>query len=516
VVALAGSVVLASAAAAAVRVPTAALSSTGSPSSAPAATNLLPPATALLDGTTGIGSWTGSAASAVRVATPPAPSGGTLSVNPTVSGYPFVSTGSAEVAATPGSVYRATALVQAAATPASYAPYLVFYDVARAPIATVKGQVSTDQVGTWRPTVPVVALAPTGTAYVGIRLLWAAAAGDVHYVAQPALTLRGGGSARVAGPLRTSGNKIYDATGHVVVLRGLHRFGFEGSIGGFGVPNNFSQAEVDAAKAWGANVVRLSVASPFWLSSSCNYDSTYQTRVDQAVQMITGKGMVALFDLHFNSTGACSAVGPQLMADSTAVAFWKSAAAHYKSNPLVAFDLYNEPHDITDAVWRNGGSVTSGGTTWTAVGMQSLYDAVRSTGAKNLVVVSGNSWANRYPSNPITGSNLVYGVHAYTCPNSPTGSDCLANPMDPSSLLNSWVAPSASVPVMVSEFGWPSATDGTYVRNVISFAEGHGWGWSAFAWDGSTLGNFALLADSGPFYEPNATGMAVLDGYAKN
>ena len=149
--------------------------------------------------------------------------------------------------------------------------------------------------------------------------------------------------------------------------------------------------------------------------------------------------------------------------------------------------------------------------------MQALYNAVRSTGATNVVIASGNNWANTLPSTRLVGTNIAYGVHVYTCPNSPYGADCQANPLDPSPMLSSWVTPSATVPVVISEFGWPAKNDGRYVRNVISYAEAHGWsGWVAFAWDGGTQGTFDLLADTGLNYEPNATGMPVLDGFGKS
>lgn len=480
------------------------------------AVNLLSPPTALL--TSGTGSWAGTHATVARVAQPPAPTGGTMAVTATGGGYPVVTTGSTPttaVKATPGSVYTATVSLRAAATGRPYVPYLLFSSSTGAALATVKGQLGTDPVGSWTATEPVVGIAPVGAAYVAIRVLWQGAVGEVHYLSAPILTSRPGGSRAVVGPLHTSGNTVYDANGPLA-LRGLHRFGFEGSVHGAGVPNNFSSAEIDHAKAWGANLVRLSLASSFWLPTDCHYDPTYSARVDAAVRAITADAMVALVDLHYNSTGDCSAVAAQQMADSRATAFWTSVAARYRSNPLVAFDLYNEPHDISDIVWRNGGQVTSGGVTWTATGMQTMYDAVRATGATNLVLASGNSWANDFPAVPLTGTNIAYGVHAYTCPTGPTAPDCRANPLDPSSILASWVAPSKVYPVIVSEFGWPAKDDGRYVRTVIAYAEQHGWGWSAFAWDGSTQGTFDLLADVDATYQPNATGMPVLQGFGRN
>jgi hypothetical protein len=206
------------------------------------------------------------------------------------------------------------------------------------------------------------------------------------------------------------------------------------------------------------------------------------------------------------------------MADSpSSVTFWKQVAARYKSNPLVAFDLYNEPHDISSSVWLKGGQVTENGTTFTAAGMQQLYNAVRSQGASNLVFASGNNWANTFPP-LLSGYNVVYAVHAYTCPTAPPPTCTTPNPYDPSSILGSWVSPSGSHPVMVTEFGWPDAGNGRYIASVVNYAESHGWGWNVFAWDGTSTGLFTLLAEVGPgaAYEPKPSGMSAITGFNAN
>jgi hypothetical protein len=228
--------------------------------------------------------------------------------------------------------------------------------------------------------------------------------------------------------------------------------------------------------------------------------------------------MLLLIDLHTNALTSCAAPAQQSMPDAGAVAWWKSVAARYKSNPLVGFDLYNEPHDVTDAVWRDGGTVTSSGVTYTAAGMQALYDAVRSTGATNLVFVSGNNWAGSFPTAaPLSStSNLVYAAHVYTCPSGTeaSGATCYPGPggvLDPTGVLRSFDAIGATMPVVVTEFGWPDKSDGRYLTNVINSVSGRGWsGWDVFAFDGSTVGLFDLVKDMGPLHDPAVSGMAVM------
>ena len=118
------------------------------------------------------------------------------------------------------------------------------------------------------------------------------------------------------------------------------------------------------------------------------------------------------------------------------------------------FDLYNEPHDVTWEVWRDGGRVTEksrGGQKhdYEAVGMQAMLDAVRSTGAKNVVIVGGLDWSydlsgildGRQLSDP-EGNGVIYANHAY-----PFKSDTVER----------WVAKmetaTRTLPVIVSEFG---------------------------------------------------------------
>lgn len=320
-------------------------------------------------------------------------------------------------------------------------------------------------------------------------------------------------SQTIVGPLHTLGNKIYGANNSPVILRGINRYGLEEDN-----TTNLSSDDISHAKQWGANFVRVALGEQLWLSNSCNYDPTYASKVDDVVNWITARGMVALLDLHFNTISLCGPAGPQDMADApNSIDFWKQLAARYKSNPLVAFDLYNEPHDIPNSVWLNGGRVTENNVTFEAAGMQQMYNAIRGEGANNLVFASGTQYADIFPP-LLSGYNVVYAAHAYTCPVAAPPNCSASNPDDPPSTLDSWVAPSQFVPVMITEFGWPDKNDGRYISNVIAYAQSHGWGWSVFAWDGTTSGLFDLLANVGPgaAYDPTPSGAAVIAGLNAN
>jgi endoglucanase len=112
------------------------------------------------------------------------------------------------------------------------------------------------------------------------------------------------------------------------------------------------------------------------------------------------------------------------MPDAESVIFWQQVASIYKNYSNVLFELYNEPHPpnwycwaspctITDNTYSNDCHCTKR-LTFLGVGMQALVNAVRKTGATNLVLVAGMDWGfdlsqvGRYS---IKGSNLVYDTH---------------------------------------------------------------------------------------------------------
>jgi hypothetical protein len=388
---------------------------------------------------------------------------------------------------------------------------LAFLDSLGRLVDQAVGQPVTDASSSWGDVPAAVGIAPPGTSYVVLQVSFAGMnPGETHYVDNALLQTASGGVAPVAGPLHTVGNQIVDANGQAIVFRGFNRSGLERS------PSAIPTAdEIAHAQQWGANFIRVHLGEQFWMPSTCYYDPTFPTQVDAAVNTITSRGMVALLSLSYNTITTCGSYGEQPMADApNAITFWQQVAARYKNNPLVAFDLYNEPFNLTDKIWLNGGAVTWHGTTYQAAGMQQMYDAVRATGATNLVFISGNTWANWFPSVPVTGTNVVYAVHAYTCPQSVPPQCTSYKPYDPSTILKNWIKPAQTYPVMVTEFGWPDPTNGRYIRNVISYAESHGWGWAVFTWGSATYGPFDLLASAGTGanYEPGPTGMPALGG----
>ena len=440
---------------------------------------------------------------------------GALSVQ---SAGPWTGATSPRFAVTPGMRYAATSWVRAQTVGHSVGMALRFYDRNGALIkaGTQIGQGLADSFSSWSPTMPVLGFAPAGAVSADVTFVdYDGPAGDVQLVDDVNVSQTSGSVAPVDAPLHTHGNQVLDRNGHPVTLHGIDLDGLQDTTWAL-----ISANDVRAAHAWGANLVRIPLSQDFALANGCRDDSDrYLQRVDALVDVATALHMVTLLDLHTLAVTPCTQPTMQPMPNQDSLAFWRLLANRYKNNPLVAFDLYNEPRDVTDKVWRDGGPVTSGSVTYVTPGMQALYNTVRGTGAKNLVVASGNNWANDYPAQaPLTGTrDLVYGVHAYTCPQGTPamGQRCYPGPngiYDPNGVLDRWSAIGALVPVMVSEFGFPDQNDGRYIANVASSVAARGWvGWSVFAFTGDTTGLWNLQKDTGPVFDPTASGMAVMN-----
>ena len=116
--------------------------------------------------------------------------------------------------------------------------------------------------------------------------------------------------------------------------------------------------------------------------------------------------------------------------------FWKDAATRYKDHPALIFDLMNEPHGVSWEIWRNGGFVgektdadqaaflsaedKAKAQGFQSPGMQAMLDAVRSTGAKNVVLVGALDYAyqldgilNGFALDDKSGNGIMYSSHVY-------------------------------------------------------------------------------------------------------
>ena len=333
--------------------------------------------------------------------------------------------------------------------------------------------------------------------------------------------------AGAAPQLHVSGNELVSGSGQAVMLRGVNRSGGEYScVGGTGIWDGPMGADAVAAmKSWHINAVRVPLNEACWNGEPyvkrAYAGQNYRDAVRTYVQLLNSNGIVAVLDLHwsggtymgkFSSCGTAEARCEKPMPDrAQAIPFWKSVAATFAGNDAVIFDLFNEPfpeaadnNSETTAwqCWRNGGSACQG-IPYPVAGMQTLVNAVRSTGANNVLMLSGlnfgndlTQWLAYEPADP--DHNVIASWHAYSF-----------NACDAESCWQSEVAPViAKVPVIAAEIGDNTCTAG-YLDRLMSWLDAKRTGYLAWAWNadfGCASGPGLIASYTGT---PTAAGAAV-------
>lgn len=297
--------------------------------------------------------------------------------------------------------------------------------------------------------------------------------------------------------LHVSGNKLLTADGRTYRMLGVNRSSGEfACVQGKGMWDGpADQATVDGMKTWNVHTVRIPLNEECWLGTNGTPGgATYQQNVKDYVNLLAANGITPIVEMHWNygqysGNGAgCSdtaATCQKPMPDAqNAPKFWTGVADMFKGDRSVVFDLFNEPFpdapanwDATKSwtCWRDGG--TCAGIGYEVAGMQSLVDAVRATGAENVIMVGGLTWSNdlrqwlEYAPKDPTG-NLMAAWHTYNF-----------NACSNTSCWDSQVAPvAAKVPVQAGEIGQDSCNH-DYIDQVMKWLDAHSIGYLAWTWN---------------------------------
>jgi hypothetical protein len=282
------------------------------------------------------------------------------------------------------------------------------------------------------------------------------------------------------------GNHLVDATGRTIRLLGVDRSGTEfACVQGWGIFDGpHSPASVKAMASWGIDAVRVPLNEDCWLGlngvAAAYGGAAYREAVGGYVKTLQSSGLIVILDLHWNAPGTTLATGQQQMADAShSPAFWKSVATYFKSNHGVIFDLYNEPQGITWRCWLHGCKSAAG---WQLAGMQSLVNAVRSTGATQPLMLGGINWASdlsgwlaNEPDDPL--HQLVASFHNYNF-----------GPCVTAACWTSMVGGVAKVvPVVTGEIGENGCAD-LYIDNYMAWADANGVSYLGWTWNATNDG----------------------------
>jgi hypothetical protein len=310
-------------------------------------------------------------------------------------------------------------------------------------------------------------------------------------------TCRGSPAAGALGPPQATGaptvhvlgTQLVDSSGRPVRLRGVNRSGTEYACAqGWGIFDGPSDsASVQAIASWKANVVRVPLNETCWLGingvAPAFSGDAYRRAIADYVALLNRTGLAVILDLHWTAAGTAKALGqaPMPNRDHTPE-FWRQVAAAYKGNNRVIFDLFNEPFpdnnsDTPEAwrCWRDGGACS--GMSFQAAGMQELVDAVRGTGASNVILVGGiqyasrlTSWLANEPTDPLR--NLAASWHIYNF----SWCNTLA-------CWDSEAAPVAQrVPLVLGELG-QNDRGSAFVTSLMDWMDARQGSYLAWVWD---------------------------------
>ena len=225
--------------------------------------------------------------------------------------------------------------------------------------------------------------------------------------------------------------------------RGINLAGAEfGSAipGRDGVDYTFpTPAEVDYYLAKGMNTFRVGFKwERLQRSAYGELDARYFGRLDSIVRYAAARGAHVILNPHNFARYYGSTVGSDRVPSAVFADLWRRLARAYADTPNVLFNLVNEPHSMPTEQWVEAANAA--------------IAAIRAEGARQLVLVPGNSWTGAHSwssssygtPNAVAmldvvdpGNNMVFEVHQYldadssgggsTCVGPKIGSQRLAN-----------------------------------------------------------------------------------------
>ncbi len=232
---------------------------------------------------------------------------------------------------------------------------------------------------------------------VAVFLLLAVILSFSFFIGQESL-----GVGQISG-FKVMGNKIYDPTGHIFIVKGVTAVSgrFNGSAYGVGMINyKNAQRDLDSIKRLGVNFIRLFVSAYFadLPSTDSYYLPDYMQELDNVVNWTTQRGMV--IELANSLTDDFS----------TSLQFVGYIAARYKDNPYVWIEPMNEPNCESGDHSRCSD--------WKFWQFQHLeyVRSIREAGNTAPIVVNTIYHASdlrQIGTYVLNDSNIVYGIHSY-------------------------------------------------------------------------------------------------------
>ncbi len=361
-----------------------------------------------------------------------------------------------------------------------------------------------------------------------------------------------------AAGLRVAGTELLDGAGHRVRLRGVVRSGAEYMCSeGYGIFDGPSgRAEFAPMRAWGIDTVYIGLNEDCWLGINgvppADAGPNYIAAIRHEVSAAEAAGLYPVVGFFWGDPGGELPHGedpngggqPPLPDADHAPLFFEQLARTFRADPSVVYRLQEEPHPdggSTDLeawqCWSQGDvqyrpdsdrpqwdlaprpvserphcseKGTDDTTAYRTVGMQSLVDIIRGTGARNVIQVPGLAYANMLSCAPVMAASLCgfldgadgIRVHDTLHPAQlmadvdvypDSGQDCSAP-----SCYDTTYGPVADVmPLDAGEVGPNGSMDSATTR-FLDWMDARGASYYAWAWDtwGSLVSSYAGTPDA--------------------
>jgi hypothetical protein len=334
------------------------------------------------------------------------------------------------------------------------------------------------------------------------------------------LAVTSAASARSLGSIRISGHRLVGVDGRALRLIGVDRSGSEyacaGPDGSGGFGYGIFQGPVDgrsvnALRSWHINAVALPLNEACWLGGYGGLKpqfsgGAYRRAIVAYAQRLNSAGIYVVLRLSAAAPGDHVYGSDQVSSDEVPMAdadhsidFWTSVAGTFRHNRRVLFHTFDEPHDVDWACLRDGCTATDMpegmqrfGSYQTA-GNQAMVDAIRATGARQPIIISGpnfasdlSGWVRYAPHDPLR--ELMADISSFDYSDFVVGH---------ASELRAFAR---RHPVIVGGFGDTHCVS-TYSQKVMKVMDGIGQSYLAWTWN--TVQDYggcsnALLDDPGP------------------
>lgn len=234
------------------------------------------------------------------------------------------------------------------------------------------------------------------------------------------------------------------------------------------------------------------------------FDAAELARLREFVDGTTARGLHVLLDPHNYAAYQEVHVGRPEVPFAAFADFWRRLALAFKGNPRVQFGLVNEPRNMPTETW--------------AEAAQAAIDAIRKTGAANLITLPGNGYTGAWSwfegkwygspnaevmlrvRDPL--DRMVFEVHQYFDKDgSGTSAECVGPQVGVERLqrFTAWLKAHGRRAVLGELGGGANAVCEQAVVGALSHLEAHADVWAGWLWwaGGPRWGDYFLSLEPG-------------------